>query len=120
MKIVVTSAGETLHAEVDPRFGRAQKFILYDTDTGEWSVLDNTQNVNAMQGAGIQAAQSVAECGAEAVLTGNCGPKAFRILSEAGMSVYVGLSGTVLQAIDRFKKGELEPASAANKPGHWM
>ena len=58
MKIVVTSEGETLESRIDPRFGRAAKFILHDTETGESKAMDNAQNINAPQGAGIQAAET--------------------------------------------------------------
>ena len=64
MKVVITSLGETLESPVDQRFGRARYFILYDTESNEWSVHDNKQNLNAAQGAGIQAGQKVVELGA--------------------------------------------------------
>ena len=78
MKIIITSEGTSLESPVDPRFGRAKHFILVDTDTGEFSSHDNAQNLNAPQGAGIQAAQTVARLGAEAVLTGHVGPRRSR------------------------------------------
>ncbi|MFP4057784.1 MAG: NifB/NifX family molybdenum-iron cluster-binding protein [Candidatus Brocadiia bacterium] len=114
MKIAIASSGETLDAPVDPRFGRARAFILYDTESREWSVLDNAQNLNAPQGAGIQAASQVANAGAQAVLAGNCGPKAFAALSGAGLAVYTTPSLTVQQAIEKFRAGDLEPAHEAN------
>ena len=83
MKIVITSQGTSLESPVDPRFGRAKHFVLVDTNTGELSAHDNSQNLNAPQGAGIQAAQAVAQLGAEAVLTGHVGPKAFTTLQAA-------------------------------------
>ena len=64
MKIAISSEGTSLESPVDPRFGRAKYFALVDTDTGECSFHDNTQNLNAPQGAGIQAAQAVANLGA--------------------------------------------------------
>ena len=68
MKIAVTSRGAELDSEVDPRFGRARYFVIVDTDTGESRAVDNEQNLNAAQGAGIQAAQLVATQGVEALL----------------------------------------------------
>ena len=120
MKIVVTSQGETLESKVDPRFGRAKNFILLDTETGKFEAIDNTQNLNAAQGAGIQAAQNVTNTDAEALITGNCGPKAFKVLSAASIKVYIGAEGTVAEAVEKFKKGELEEASGANVEGHWV
>ena len=120
MKVVVTSQGETLDSNVDPRFGRAGKFILIDTETNEFECLDNTQNLNAAQGAGIQAAQTVCGTDAEALVTGNCGPKAFKVLSAANIKVFVGASGTVAEAMEKFKNGELKESAEANVEGHWV
>ena len=119
MKIVVTSQGSDLNSSVDPRFGRARNFILVDTDTEEFSVHDNAQNLNAVQGAGIQAGRTVADLGAEAVITGNVGPKAFATLQAANLKIYLGASGTVKEAIEQFKAGQLQDASRANVEGHW-
>jgi predicted Fe-Mo cluster-binding NifX family protein len=119
MKVVVSSSGQSLDAPVDPRFGRAAFFIVVDTDTGACEAHDNAQNLNAAQGAGIQAAETVARLGAEAVITGHCGPKAFRALSAAGIKVVVGAEGSVNAAIEAFKSGTLAPTDAANAEGHW-
>jgi predicted Fe-Mo cluster-binding NifX family protein len=119
MKLAITTSGESLDAPVDPRFGRARAFILYDTDSGEWSVLDNAQNVNAAQGAGIQAGTAVANAGAEALLTGNCGPRAFATLTAANVKIYTGVSGTVQEAIDKFKAGQLQASGGANVQAHF-
>ena len=119
MKIVITAQGTEMSDQVDPRFGRAKWFILFDTETSEHSALDNEQNLNAMQGAGIQAARNVQETGAEAVLTGNVGPKAFMTLQAAGLKIYTGAEGTVAEAIEKFKAGELTAAEDASVEGHW-
>jgi len=119
MKVAVTSQGSDLSSQVDPRFGRASKFIIVDTDTGEFSVRDNAQNVNAVQGAGIQAARSVVDLEVAAVITGNVGPKAFATLQAGNVKVYPGASGTVKEAVERFKAGQLQPADKANVKGHW-
>ncbi len=120
MKIAVTSQGPDLTSQVDPRFGRAKSFIVLDTDTGEFSVHDNIQNVNAAQGAGIQAGRIVVDFGVEAVITGNVGPKAFAALQAANVKVYPRASGTVKEAVEKLKAGELSPADGANVQGHWM
>jgi predicted Fe-Mo cluster-binding NifX family protein len=120
MKIVVTSTGSDLSAAVDPRFGRAQHFILFDSETGAFQAADNAQNLNAVQGAGIQAAQNAVELGAEVVLTGHCGPKAFRTLQAAGVQVVVNAAGTVAEALEKFKTGELKASVQADVEGHWV
>ena len=119
MKIAITAKGKDLDAEVDPRFGRAQYLILYDTEGDSFSALDNTASANATHGAGVQAGQNVANSGASALLTGNCGPRAFSILNSAGIKVYAGAEGTVKEAIEAFKAGKLSPAGAPNVQGHW-
>lgn len=119
MKIVVTATGETLAAPVDQRFGRAARFIVYDTATKGIESVDNAQNLQAAQGAGIQAAETVSRLGGECLLTGHCGPKAFRALSAAGIRVYNGASGTVAEAIAAFEAGKLAPAAGSDVDGHW-
>ena len=120
MKILVTSTGDSLESEVDPRFGRAKKFILYETDDSSFLVIDNQQNVEALQGAGVQASQTVVNSEAEVLITGNCGPNAFRILSETGVKVFIGAKGKIKEAIEDFQNGKLEQAKQANVGGHWV
>jgi predicted Fe-Mo cluster-binding NifX family protein len=119
VKIAVTAQGQTLESPVDPRFGRAKYFIVVETDSGDFEVVDNEQNLNAQQGAGIQAARTVAEKGAETVITGHCGPNAFRTLSAGGIKVVVGAEGTVTESLEKFKTGDLQAADDADVQGHW-
>ncbi len=120
MKLCITAQGETLEAAVDPRFARAPYFIVYDTETDEWQAVGNAQNVQAAGGAGPQAAQNLASLGAEVVLTGHCGPNAYRTLSAAGIQTVVDVEGTVAQAVEQYKAGNLAPTDAPDVPGHWM
>jgi predicted Fe-Mo cluster-binding NifX family protein len=119
MKLAVTSQGTKLDSPVDPRFGRAKYFVVVDTDTMAISAHDNAQNLNAPQGAGIQAGQAVSRLGVEAILTGHVGPKAFATLAAAHVTVYTGVSGTVKDAVEQFKQGQLEVAAQADVQGHW-
>ncbi len=119
MKVAITSTGTELTSPLDPRFGRAKYFLLVDTDTHAVTVQDNAVNLNAAQGAGIQAAEAVVRMGAEAVLTGNCGPKAFQVLEAAGIKVYLCDGGSVEEALQQFQAGTLQAASSANVGGHW-
>jgi len=118
MKIAVSSTGPDLNALVDARFGRCQYFIVVDPQTLEFEAVPNP-NLAATHGAGIQTAQMVAGKGVTVVLTGNCGPNAFQTLSAAGIQVIVGVSGTVKAAVEKYKKGELQPSSQASVPGHF-
>jgi predicted Fe-Mo cluster-binding NifX family protein len=120
MKVAVSAAGQTLEAPVDPRFGRAAAFVIVDVDTGAVEARENTQNLQAAQGAGIQTARSVVEWGAGAVLTGNVGPKAFFALRAAGVKVYAGASGTVREAVEQYKAGRLKETDEATVESHWM
>jgi len=120
MKIAVSAQGSDMSSPVDPRFGRAKYFIVVDTETGVHEAHDNTLNLNALQGAGIQSAKNVADLGVGAILSGNVGPKAFSVLSTAGIDIYIGATGTVNDAVKAFKEGRLEKVGKANVEGHWM
>ena len=120
MKIAITSSGRNLEDQVDLRFGRAVGFIIYDLDNDTFTYVDNEQNLNAMQGAGIQAAQNAVNQNVDAIITGNCGPKAFAVLSQAEVKVFIGAAGTVKEAIGKYKNNELQEAHSANVEGHWM
>jgi predicted Fe-Mo cluster-binding NifX family protein len=120
MKLCITAQGDTLEAAVDPRFGRAATFIVYDTETEAWQAVDNGQNLQAASGAGVQAGQNVADLGAGVVLTGHCGPKAFRTLQAAGIQIVTGVEGTVADAVARYKAGDLAATEGPDVQGHWM
>jgi predicted Fe-Mo cluster-binding NifX family protein len=118
MKIAFTTSGKALDAPLDGRFGRAPGFIIYDVDSGAFEAVDNGRNLNAAQGAGIQAAEAVVRLGARCVVTGHCGPKAFRVLSAAGVAVYTTDAPTVAEALERFRAGTLVAAPVADVEGH--
>ncbi len=119
MKIAITSKGPGLNDPVDPRFGRAAFVIVIDSETMDYKALDNSSNVNAFKGAGIQAATMIHDQGAEVLLTGYCGPKAFQTLQAAGIKVVSDVSGTVAEALETFKTGTPEYTTAANAEAHW-
>jgi predicted Fe-Mo cluster-binding NifX family protein len=119
MKIAVTSKGKDLDSEVDPRFGRAAYILIVDTDSFAFEALDNSDNVNAFKGAGIQAAVMVSDKGAEVLLTGFCGPNAFKTVNAAKIKVVNDVSGTVRDAVNAFKDGKCKFADQANVEGHW-
>ncbi len=120
MKLAVTTTGETLGAPLDPRFGRAARFLVYDLDQETFELLDNSQNLTAAQGAGVQAAETVARAGVQGLITGHCGPKAFRVLSAVNIPVYNTDAATVAEALARYRDGELTAASTADVEGHWL
>lgn len=118
MKIAVSASGPGLDAEVDPRFGRCQYFIVIDPDTMEFEALENSGAL-AGGGAGISTAQTIAGKGVEVVLTGNCGPNAFQVLSAAGIRVVTGVSGKVSDAVRDYKAGKYRTSSQPSVPGHF-
>ena len=118
MKFAVTSQGNNLQSSLDPRFGRARYLLIVDTETATFSAADNTINLNAAQGAGIQAGKRIAELGVEALITGHVGPKAFSTLKAAGVKIHTGASGTVAEAIEQFKGGKLAAATSPDVEEH--
>ncbi|GAI03741.1 unnamed protein product [marine sediment metagenome] len=118
MKIAITSTGRTLDSQVDPRFGRATCFIIIDTETMDLNAIEN-ENVAAAGGAGISSAKAVIDAGAEAVLTGNCGPNAEHTLTAAGLKLYTRVTGTVAEAVELFKSGKLAKPSGPNVEPHF-
>jgi len=105
MKICVTAQGDHLDAPVDPRFGRCQYFLIVDTETFEFEVISNSHRA-AGGGAGIQSGQEMAAKGVAVVLTGNVGPNAFQTLEAANIAVMTGVSGTVREAVEKYKRGD--------------
>jgi predicted Fe-Mo cluster-binding NifX family protein len=118
MKIAISATGPTLDAEVDPRFGRCQYFIISDPETVDFQAADNSSAMTA-GGAGIFAAQIIAAKGVQAVLTGNCGPNAYQVLSSAGIEIITGISGKVKDAIESYRSGKLKASAQANVPDHF-
>jgi len=113
MKVGITAKGSSLDSEVDPRFGRCGYFIIVDSDSLEFEVIENF-SVEAASGAGVQSGQLVATKGVEAILTGNIGPNAFQVLQAAGIKVITGVSGKVREAIEKYKRGELKSVESSN------
>jgi predicted Fe-Mo cluster-binding NifX family protein len=119
MKIAVTTTGDNLDAPLDARFGRAASFLIFDTETETFLIMPNAQNMQAVQGAGVQSGQSVAGSGAEALITGHVGPKAYAVLQAAGVKVYLADLPTVREAIAAWRDGRLNATDGADRSGHW-
>jgi predicted Fe-Mo cluster-binding NifX family protein len=119
MKIAISASEKDMTSKVDPRFGRAGYFLIYDLKSNVYEFVDNSQNLNAASGAGIQAAQNVLNQEVEALVTGNCGPKAFSVLNAANIKVYLGESLSLEEAVKEFKAGNLKSSDNANVEGHW-
>jgi len=117
MKVVVSAQGDSLDAASSPVFGRCPYFVFVDTETMEAKAMPNPA-MSQGGGAGIQAAQLVVNEGAKAVLTGNLGPNAYDVLSAAGVPGFLAPEGTVRQAVEAYKAGQLQPLGGANVRAH--
>jgi len=117
MRIAISASGPSLDAEVDPRFGRCSYFVIVDPDTMQF---EGVENSNAMQagGAGISTGQMIASKGVQVVLTGNCGPNAYQVLSTAGIQIITGVSGKIQDAIQAYKSGQFQATSQSNVAAH--
>lgn len=125
MKICLTALGDNLDSKIDVRFGRAKNFIVVDLDEyfkgkEKFEVIGNDQNLNSVNGAGIQSAQNVVNLKVNAVITGNCGPKAFMILKAENIKVFLAKDITIKEALEKYKNSELELLDSANVEGHWL
>lgn len=118
MKICVSATANNLEAQLDPRFGRCLYLIVVDPETMQFEAIPNMA-AGATGGAGIQAAQTIANKGVKVVITGNVGPNAFGSLSAAGIEIVTGASGTVKEVIEKFKKGQLEKTGSPTVNGHF-
>ena len=118
MKIAISSQGTGLSAQVDPRFGRCQYFIVIDPETMQFESLENS-NIMAGGGAGISTAQTMVDKEVQVVLTGNCGPNAYETLSAAGIKVITGVNGTIQDAVNGYNAGRFKPTSQPTVDSHF-
>jgi len=117
MKVCISATSNNLEAPLDPRFGRCLYLIVVDPETMQFEAVPNMA-VGSTGGAGIQAAQTIVGKGVKVVITGNVGPNAFGALSAAGIEIMTGASGTVKEAIENFKKGQLGKTNGPTVNGH--
>ena len=110
MKIAISSTGTDPDAQVDLRFGRCQYFVLVDDKAENFEFLDN-EAAALSGGAGLQAAQSIAEAGVKAVVTGNIGLNAINVLKAAGIKAYHCGPGTVRKVLQKYQDGSLRETS---------
>jgi len=119
MKICITSTGPDLNSMIDPRFGRCQYFIITDEKGKLIESIKNT-GVRASGGAGITAAQIIANEKIDVIITGNIGPNAFSVLSGSNIKIYSGiLNLTIKDAVKKFNQGELKETTTPTVGGHF-
>jgi len=117
MKICISSSGDSSESTMDPRFGRAAYFVIADTDTMEYEVIENAAAASG-GGAGITSGQMMVDKGVTAVITGNMGPNAMNVLKAANIEIYRGAAVSVKENIEKFKKGLLEKIDTT-VPSHY-
>jgi len=117
MKICITSQGNKLESQIDPRFGRCAYFIIIDPDSMEFEAIENS-NAQTMGGAGIQAGQLIGNKGVKVLLTGNVGPNAFQTLQASQIDIITGVSGLVKDAVEKYKTGNFKPVDNATVGSH--
>ncbi len=120
MKIAIPNEGNNMDSMINGSFGRTKNFVIVDSNSKEFTVVENTQNLSAAQGAGIQSAQNIIKAGADLVITMNLGPKAHKVLCGSGVKIYTGKKATVGENLESYLKGELEVMAEANREGHWV
>ena len=113
MKIAISAAGQNLESSIDERFGRCRYFIILETDDMSYEVIENT-NADLSTSAGIQSASLVASKGAEAVITGSCGPKAMQVFAATTIKMILGQHGMIKEVVEMFKRGKLSPSTREN------
>ena len=129
MKVCITAVGPDLDSKIDPRFGRCQYFLILDED-GELLKAIPNEGTQAMRGAGITAAQIVADQGVDVVITGNVGPRAYMVLEQSGIKIFPESPDTTVKEafekyidcnkpayIERKKMSHLEAIKQISKAG---
>ena len=118
MKIAITAKTSDLDSEIDPRFGRCSYFLVIETEDMSYKSISNESQM-ASGGAGIQAAQTIAQTGVQVLITGNVGPNAFQTLNAAGIDIFIGVTGNVKNAVEKYKKGELKKTQSPSVDSHF-
>ena len=118
MKIAISAQGQELTSPVNPRFGRCEYFVIYDQQTDSIESIANPGTTGS-GGAGIKTAQALANSKINVVLVGNVGPNAVETLNAAKIDIYSGITGTVQESLDLFKKGALTKTSQPSVESHF-
>jgi predicted Fe-Mo cluster-binding NifX family protein len=118
MKVAISSGGKTLESNVDQRFARCPYYIIYNTGSDSFEAIEN-ESSTAGGGAGVRAAQRISDMGVEAVISGNIGPSAFRVLSAASVKIYSGVSGSIKDVVKDLKNGKYNEVSSPDVDSHF-
>ncbi len=112
MKLCIPSMGKKgLDEAVGEHFGRVPAYTVFDTETEEVSILDNTSG--HMGGSGYPA-EILSGAGINTMLCGGLGRRAISMFEGSGVMVFVGARGTVRETINMWKAGRLQAATDEN------
>ncbi|MCD6423656.1 MAG: NifB/NifX family molybdenum-iron cluster-binding protein [Elusimicrobia bacterium] len=103
MKIAVSATGGSLNAQVSSVFARCAYFVIVDSETMKFEIMQNPAE-GMMGGAGPEAARQINDRGCRVVITGQVGPNAQRALESFGIEVVTGATGTVKEAVENYLK----------------
>lgn len=117
MKIAISSFGQSMQDELNPRLGRCEYFVIYDTAEGFATAIDNIGR-HSTEAAGIATAKLLNDQGVEVIISGNIGPNAFTALQAAEIKVYIGVAGKVEDVVQNYQRGILTEAKAPNVGPH--
>jgi predicted Fe-Mo cluster-binding NifX family protein len=106
MKVAVPAENKSADKDVYASFGRAPYFLIYDTETKEEEYLDNSAVIN-QGGAGIRAAQVIADNRVKVLITPRCGENAEKVLRGAEVLIYKSIDGTIKENIEALENDKL-------------
>lgn len=110
MKIAFTAKGDGWNSKIDPRFGRTEYLLVYDTANEELKAYDNRDIENEAHGAGPKTAKIIYDTGAEVLITGNGpGENAAIALEKAGIKIFTGAERMrVKEAFEAYNNNKLK------------
>lgn len=114
MKVLITALGKEKTDNFDMKFGRGEYFQIIDTETEEFSVIEN-EGKTSDHGAGIVASQQAIDAGVDVLITGHLGPNAFELLDSSDIELLSAKGGTVEEVLDQYKQKKLDKITTAGK-----
>jgi predicted Fe-Mo cluster-binding NifX family protein len=103
LKIAVSANGANLTARVGPRFGISPYLVIVNPHSMNVEAVPNP-GAAGQRAAGFQALVMVISKKVDAVMTGYCSPTVKKYLSDHGIEVITGVTGTVAEAVMQYCK----------------
>lgn len=111
MKIAFTAVGSDWEAQIDPRFGRTAFLVIYNEETNQLEVIDNSAVQADAHGAGTATSQRIFDIHPDVLITGNGpGGTAAKALKNLKMNIFVDAHNLSLkEAYAKYKDNKLTP-----------